>query len=140
MAENQIEKLMRILGISEDEAKKLVEDDKKIDKGEKLFELSKEQEKASKKARQADRKPTVYKFDNSKREKKKDAEKSEIISALVSSVENLGGSSIEITNAEREFIFHLNNIKYKIVLSKPRSWGLAQKPGRFERPLKIEKN
>ena len=93
---------------------------KKIDKGEKLFELSKEQEKASKKARQADRKPTVYKFDNSKREKKKDAEKSEIISALVSSIENLGGS-VEITNAEREFIFHLNNVKYKIVLSKPRS-------------------
>ena len=120
MAENQIEKLMRILGISEDEAKKLVEDDKKIDKGEKLFELSKEQEKASKKARQADRKPTVYKFDNSKREKKKDAEKSEIISALVSSIENLGGS-VEITNAEREFIFYLNNVKYKIVLSKPRS-------------------
>ena len=111
---------MHILGISEDEAKKLVEDDKKIDKGEKLFELSKEQEKASKKARQADRKPTVYKFDNSKREKKKDAEKSEIISALVSSIENLGGS-VEITNAEREFIFHLNNVKYKIVLSKPRS-------------------
>ena len=111
---------MRILGISEDEAKQLVEDDKKIDKGEKLFELSKEQEKASKKARQADRKPTVYKFDNSKREKKKDAEKSEIISALVSSIENLGGS-VEITNAERGFIFHLNNVKYKIVLSKPRS-------------------
>jgi len=121
LAENQIEKLVRILGISEEEAKQLIEDDKKIDKGEKLFELSKEQEKASKKARQADRKPTVYKFDNSKREKKKDAEKSEIISALVASVENLGGSSIEITNAEREFIFHLNNIKYKIVLSKPRS-------------------
>ncbi len=120
MAENQIEKLVRILGISEDEAKQLIEDDKKIDKGEKLFELSKEQEKASKKARQADRKPTVYKFDNSKREKKKDAEKSEIISALVSSIENLGGS-VEVTNAEREFIFHLNNVKYKIVLSKPRS-------------------
>ena len=120
MAENQIEKLVRILGISEEEAKQLIEDDKKIDKGEKLFELSKEQEKASKKARQADRKPTVYKFDNSKREKKKDAEKSEIISALVSSIENLGGS-VEITNTEREFIFHLNNVKYKIVLSKPRS-------------------
>jgi len=119
MAETQVEKFMRVLGISKSEAEKLIEDDKRIDKGEKLFELSKDQEKASKKARQADRKPTVYKFE-SKREKKKDAEKSEIISALVSSVESLGGS-VEITNAEREFVFHLSDVKYKVVLSKPRS-------------------
>ncbi len=119
MSETQIEKYMRILGISKEEAEKLIEDDKKIDKGEKLYELSKEQEKASKKARQADRKPTVYKFE-SKREKKKDAEKSEIIAALVDSIEKLGGS-VEISNPEREFIFHLSGVKYKVVLSKPRS-------------------
>ena len=38
--------------------------DKEIDRGGNPFPLTAEQEKASKDARQADRKPTVYKLDN----------------------------------------------------------------------------
>ena len=64
---DKIQKMMTLLDISKEEAKQLVEDDKKIDRGEKLFELSPEQEKASKKARQSGRKPTVYKFDTKKK-------------------------------------------------------------------------
>ena len=62
------------LGLTDAEIQQVLEDDKRIDKGEKLFELSAEQEKASKQARQADRKPTVYKLDNAngKRSKKSD--------------------------------------------------------------------
>ena len=66
--DNETEKLiakhMNLLKISRDEAIQLIEDDKRIDKGEKLFSLTPEQEKASKKARSAGRKPktTVYKF------------------------------------------------------------------------------
>ena len=46
----EVEKLMKSLDITEQEALQLIEDDKRIDKGEKLFELTKEQQKASKDA------------------------------------------------------------------------------------------
>jgi hypothetical protein len=42
---------MQTLDISEQEALELIEDDEKIDKGEKLFELTDEQKANSKKAR-----------------------------------------------------------------------------------------
>lgn len=49
--EEEILKLMTKLDISREEALEILEDDKKIDKGEKLFELSKEQEKVAKNMR-----------------------------------------------------------------------------------------
>ena len=59
------------LGLSKEEIADVLEKDKLIDKGEKLFELSKEQEQASKKARSttATKTPTVYTF-KTKREKR----------------------------------------------------------------------
>ena len=39
----EVEKLMKSLDITEQEALQLIEDDKRIDNGEKLFELTKEQ-------------------------------------------------------------------------------------------------
>ncbi len=47
MAEKQVEKLMRLLNISEEEALQVIADDKAIDKGEKLFEQTKEQKAKS---------------------------------------------------------------------------------------------
>lgn len=48
----QLESMMKNLGLTEAEARELLEDDKKIDKGEKMdFDLSAEQEKNAKKAR-----------------------------------------------------------------------------------------
>ena len=54
MDEKLIQSHMKILGITREEAIQLIEDDRRIDKGEKLFELTAEQKQASKKARQAD--------------------------------------------------------------------------------------
>ena len=65
---NQIENLMRSLGCTVEEAKDIIETDKRIDKGEKLFSLTPEQEKASKKARSVAKSPTAYNF--TKRERK----------------------------------------------------------------------
>lgn len=123
MTDNEIiERNMELLDISREEATQMLEDDKRIDKGEKLFTLTPEQEKASKKARQADRKKktTVYKFDTSKRKKPENKGKQAIITALTKSVENLGAENLDVTNNEREFFFELNGTKYKIVLSMPR--------------------
>ena len=125
--------LMAKLGIYEEEARQVLEDDKRIDRGEKLFELSAEQEKASKQARQADRKPTVYKLDNTngKRSKKANADKQAIVNRLKATLNNWFESdsqctynactNIEVVNPEREFTFTYNGTKYKVVLSAPRS-------------------
>ena len=124
--DNETEKLiakhMNLLKISRDEAIQLIEDDKRIDKGEKLFSLTPEQEKASKKARSAGRKPktTVYKFDTTKRKKPENKNKSDLISVITSALTEYGAENLELINPEREFTFTMDGTKYKIVLSLPR--------------------
>ena len=117
MNEKLIEKHMKLLNITREEAIELIEDDKRIDKGEKLFELDPELEKGAKKARQADRKVSAP----VKREKKAKPEKAEICSAMMEGLGALGVTDFSITNAEREFIFIHNGTKYKVTLACPRS-------------------
>jgi hypothetical protein len=113
--EEKIQKLMKSLNISREEALELIEEDKRIDKGEKLYELDPELEKGAKKARQADRKATT-----TKREKKPKPEKEEICSAMMDGLRELGVENFEIINPEREFIFHKDGTKYKVTLACPR--------------------
>ena len=114
--EEKIAKLMKSLGISREEAIELMEEDRRIDRGEKLYELDPELEKGAKKARQADLKKTEV-----KREKKAKPEKAEICSAMMNGLRELGVGEFEIINAEREFIFHKDGTKYKVTLACPRS-------------------
>ena len=116
--EKQIAHLMKTLDLTRAEAIEVVNADKAIDKGEKLFELSDEQKQAEKKARQADRTPTVYKFQ--KRERKADEDKAKLMNALFTAILPMC-DTYEVTNAEREFLFTYNEKKYKVVLSAPRS-------------------
>ncbi len=113
--ENQIEKLMKSLGISREEAIELMEEDRRIDRGEKLYELDPELEKGAKKARQADRKKTEV-----KREKKPKPEKEELCSAMMDGLRELGIEDFEILNPEREFVFRKGGVKYKVTLACPR--------------------
>lgn len=113
--EEKIQKLMKSLNISRDEAIELMEEDKRIDRGEKLYELDPELEKGAKKARQADRKQTT-----AKREKKPKPEKEEICSAMMDGLRELGVEDFEIINPEREFIFHKDGTRYKVTLACPR--------------------
>lgn len=127
MASAKVEQLMKTLNISESEAMEVIESDKRIDKGEKLFELPKELQAGAKKARQADRAPTVYQFQQ--RERKVDNDKRFLIDAIAwalttdvpQSGDNVNADNVEITNPEREITFQYNGKKYKIVLSAPRS-------------------
>lgn len=122
--EKLIEKQMKILGISREEAIQLISDDEAVDRMTKTSEinsdLDKEQIKASKEARKADRKPTVYKFDTSKRKKAENTGKRGLIEAIQTALENHGCNNIEVTNVEREIVFFSDGTKYKIVLSAPR--------------------
>lgn len=116
---DRIEHLMKTLEISVDEAKQLLADDARIDKGEKLFELSTNQKKVEKKMRQADRKPTVYKLE--KRERKPNEDKQALISIFASTLNSLADlETVEITNKERQIDFKWNGTRYRIVLSAPR--------------------
>lgn len=113
----QLENLMK-LGLSEAEAKEVLEADRKIDKGEKMsFDLTKEQEKETRAMRQADRKPFVPKLD--KRERKPNEAKREIIQVLDEALCDLV-DDVTVTNPERQIDFIYNDVRYRIILSAPR--------------------
>ena len=113
------EKALKKLGLSDEEIADVIETDKRIDKGEKLFELDKELEKGAKKARSAG---NCNGYTKAKREKKVDRQKQFIIETISRALAgHLGGSVHEITNPEREILVEYCNRKFKIVLSCPRS-------------------
>lgn len=124
MNEKLIKKHMETLGISREEAIQLIADDEEVDHMTKTSDidgdLTEEQRKSAKKARQADRKPTVYKFDTSKRPRKENTGKRALIDTIKEALEKFGCEELEVTNVEREIVFHSDGVKYKIVLSAPR--------------------
>lgn len=114
--EERIRNLMKTLECTREEALEIIADDEAIDKGEKLFELSAEQKKASKEARQSARKVTEKK---AKRERKVDADKQTLFKVLVDTFGEVG-QNLEIINQDRELEFKFNERKFKVVLSAPR--------------------
>lgn len=117
--EKLIKNHMEKLGISREEAIELINEDKRIDKGEKLYELPKELQAGAKKARQADRKPNSTK---AKREKKIDNDKLYLMKVFEYAIKDDDNcNSFEIVNPEREMIFFFNDKKYKLTLACPRS-------------------
>ena len=123
--DKQIQNLMRSLKISEAEAKELIAYDNKVDKAkakDKLeFDLSAEQEKETRKWRQAERKPTVYDF--SKRERKPNILKGEIIQALFNFLNensDLGIENCVISNKERMICFESSGEKFDLTLIQKR--------------------
>lgn len=118
--EERIKNLMKVLECTREEALEIIADDEAIDKGEKLFELSAEQKKASKQARQSSRKVTEKK---AKRERKVDTDKQTLFKILIDTFGEIG-DNLEIINQDRELEFKFNERKFKIVLSAPRKQGL----------------
>ena len=116
---DQVQNLMTLLDCSEEQAKQVLADDERIDKGEKLFEQTDEQKANSKKYRQGDRKPTVYKLD--KRERKADDDKRKLVELLAGAVGMVADGEPTMTNVERQIDFEFKGKKYRIVLSCPRS-------------------
>ena len=118
----QIAHLMKTLDISEAEAKQMIADDAEIDHGKDLFPLTAEQEKASKQARGTGTR--AYTF--TKRERKADNDKRELISFFDELLADVSDGEIVITNPERQIDFTYNDRHFRIVLSAPRTpskWG-----------------
>ena len=124
-----VQKLMQVLGVSEEEAREILATDKAIEQGADPFPLTDAEEKASKEARRAEQDKATRK--QTARTKKVDANKQTIINRFVATLENWfisnnqctynACTNIEMVNPEREFTFIYNGIKYKVVLSAPRN-------------------
>lgn len=114
------EQMAAKLKISVTEAAKLIEFDKKIDRGEKLFELSADQKEAVKAMTRADNKP----HGTHNRERKPDEDKRLLIEYLRSALDGAFPiavvENISITNPERELEFVYNGKKYRLTMSCPR--------------------
>ena len=122
MAESQKETIMRVLEVNEKEADEILAYDNAVDKGLKTqYDFTKEQEKETRKYRQADRKPTAYKF--TKRERKPNATKGGLIQELYNFLTTGSGFEIincEITNKERQIAFGVGENKFEITLVQKR--------------------
>ncbi len=105
---------MRKCGMTEDEILDVLNADREIDRGAKLFELDAELQAGAKKARRADRTDTPK-----PRERKPNEDKQTLLHLLQC---GLGDdvADLVVINQEREFLFTYNGIKYKVVLSAPR--------------------
>lgn len=119
MAENQVEKLMRILDISETEALDVIEKDKIIDQGGRVdFDFDKEKEKEAKKMANVKTK-TVYKF--TQRERKPDEIKEDIVNKTAEFLKTLVDFfDVEITNKSREITFKCGNDTFTWTLARKR--------------------
>ena len=114
---------MKVLDIPEAEAIQLVMDDKAVDKGEKLFELSAEQKKVAKKyAGIGTKKRTVYKFDTAKK-KKENPVKQKIITEIerfLNENSEICAENVQIINAERQIFFQIGSNDYELTLVQKR--------------------
>ena len=96
-------------------------DDKAIDRGETLFELTQEQKQAEKKMRSAGvrRKPVVPPSGPPPR--KEDTDKRRIITSLADFLSEMDwGEPCEVTNPERQIEFDFHGRRFRLVLSAPR--------------------
>ena len=115
---------MKKMGMTDTEIADVLATDKRIDKGEKLFELAADLKDGARKARQTGNTAGYTKPTN--REKKVDKDKRELIYIIKNALTNplcgnLPVENLEIANPEREMTFTHNGRKFKIVLSCPRS-------------------
>lgn len=113
---------MELLQCTEEQAKQVIESDKQVDKmsvRECESDLTQEQKASAKKARQGDRKPTVYKLET--RERKADADKRQLIALLCASVGEVADNEPTVTNIERQIDFEFRGRRFRVVLSAPRS-------------------
>ena len=117
----RVDELVETLGCSIAEAKQIIEDDKKIDKGQAVdFGLSKEDEKKAMKMANVKehKRPAVYKFE--KRERKADTTKEGVIQAVFDFLVENGYTDVEITNKSKLIAFKIADDRYEFNLIRKR--------------------
>lgn len=119
MADTQIERIMRGLKCSREEAEQILADDKAIDRGERMsFDLDKEKEKEAKKyARTGTRQTNGVKVE---RKRKENPTKAQIIAEIAKFLTENGYNSVEITNKERQIALKVGENAFELTLVQKR--------------------
>ena len=123
----------RKLGMTDDEIREMLDEDKRIDRGEVMdWDLSPEEHKKAMKYANSDEKKrkkpeksgeTAYNFDNSGKKRKENPTKRSIIAELATFLrENSENAceNVEITNIERMIAFHVGENDYELTLIQKR--------------------
>lgn len=126
--EPQVVKMMRLLQCSEEEARQVIADDKKIDRGEKMpFDLPPDKEKIARSyTKTGTRKtPTTYQLDNTggKRSRKENPTKAGIVAELAKFLTEKSENACEnvnVTNKERQISFTIGEETYELTLVQKR--------------------
>lgn len=121
--ETQIERIMKNLKCTKEEAEAILAEDKRIDRGEKVdFDLSDEEHrKAMKNANAGTRKTAEAKTARKARE---NPTKEGVIAEIAEFLTENGYNSVEITNKTRSIMFKIGEDAYEITLiakRKPKS-------------------
>lgn len=119
MAETQIERIMRNLKCSREEAEQILADDKSIDRGERMeFDLSPEEEKQAKKyANTSTRQTNGAKTE---RKRKENPTKAAVIAEIAQFLTENGYDFVEIPNKERQIAFKIGENSYELTLVQKR--------------------
>ena len=119
MADTQIERIMRGLKCSREEAEQILADDKAIDRGERMsFDLDKEKEKEAKKyARTGTRQTNGVKVE---RKRKENPTKAQIIAEIAKFLTENGYDSVDITNKERQIALKVGENAFELTLVQKR--------------------
>ena len=113
--DSQIERIMRSLRCTRDEAEAILADDKRIDRGEQMdFDLSPEAHKLAMKNANADTK--AQKTTKSARKPAENPEKESIITEIALFLARKGYNSVEITNKTRQIGFKVGENAYELTL------------------------
>ena len=119
--EEKILNMMKLLGISREEAIEVIKCDEDIDHDKKMdFDLTPEQEKNAKKMRATGQRAVDAYGKVRTRERKADEDKRFLINAIAECLKSMAVDNLDVTNIEREINFEYNNRRFKIVLSAPR--------------------
>lgn len=117
--EEKIKKLMASLKCTREEAIDIIESDKAIDKGERVyFDLDKDAEKQAKKWANVGEK--TKKTERKAPIRKENATKSAIIAEIAQFLTEKGYEMVEITNKERQIAFKVGENDYEFTLVQKR--------------------
>lgn len=123
MTEQEIQKTMKALDISRDEAVAMLKEDEEIDRmamGEVDNDLTAEQKKVKKAmTKTGEKKKTVYKFDK-KKERKVDETKKHFLDCIRVLIEGMGAIVEPLkTEAEMHFTFGEDSYTIKLIKHRP---------------------
>ena len=123
MADTQIDRIMKNLRCSREEAESILAEDKRIDRGERVdFDLDPETEKRAKKFANAGTRTT--KEGKTARKAPENSTKEGVITAISNFLTENGYNSVEIINKTRQIGFKIGEDAYEITLiakRKPKS-------------------